>query len=159
MTASATQFAQLYPISDLCFLVADVERAIAFYVGKLGFKLRRRAPGFADFKGAGLTLALWEIGHISRHAGVSGSRAEPRVHKACAAVEVASPRAVDELYRDLGAAGVRFEGAARGLSVERPLLLLRRSGRQSVGDLCLAGRGAGRGRRQGWLSRSRGMRS
>ena len=47
MTASATQFAQLYPISDLCFLVADVERAIAFYVGKLGFKLRRGGSLFA----------------------------------------------------------------------------------------------------------------
>ena len=32
--ASATQFAQLYPISGLCFLVTDVERAIAFCVGK-----------------------------------------------------------------------------------------------------------------------------
>jgi uncharacterized protein len=110
MTASATQFAQLYPISDLCFLVADVERAIAFYVGKLGFKLRRRAPGFADFKGAGLTLALWEIGHIAEHTGVSDRRAGPRVHKACAAVEVASPDAVDLLYRALGDSGIAFEG-------------------------------------------------
>ena len=37
---NATSFTQLYPITDLCFLVSDVERAIAFYVGKLGFKLR-----------------------------------------------------------------------------------------------------------------------
>ncbi|HEV8390157.1 MAG TPA: VOC family protein [Dongiaceae bacterium] len=110
ITAPATQFAQLYPITDLCFLVADVERAIAFYVGKLGFRLRRRAQGFADFKGAGLTLALWEIGHISEHTGVSALRAGQRVHKACAAVEVASPAAVDLLYRALGETGVAFEG-------------------------------------------------
>lgn len=108
--APATQFAQLHPITDLCFLVADVERAIAFYVGKLGFKLRRRAPGFADFKGAGLTLALWEIGHISEHTGISNRRAGSRVHKACAAVEVASPGAVDALYRTLGDTGIAFEG-------------------------------------------------
>ena len=110
ITAPATQFAQAYPISDLCFLVADIERAIAFYVEKLGFHLRRRAPGFADFKGAGLTLALWEIGHISKHTGVSGKRAAPRVHKACAAVEVPAPGTVDALYHALGATGVAFEG-------------------------------------------------
>ena len=53
---NATSFTQLYPITDLCFLVSDVERAIAFYVGKLGVKLRRRA-GFADFKGASVAAA------------------------------------------------------------------------------------------------------
>ncbi len=47
-----TTFAQTHPITDICFLVADVERASAFYVDKLGFKPRRGAPGFADFKSA-----------------------------------------------------------------------------------------------------------
>jgi len=107
---NAASFAQLYPITDLCFLVADVERAIAFYVGKLGFKLRRRAPGFADFKGAGLTLALWEIGHIAAHTGVSSRRGDSGVHKACAAVEVASPTLVDDLHRALSAIGIAFQG-------------------------------------------------
>ncbi len=76
MTASATtNFAQLYPITDLCFLVDDVERAIAFYVGKLGFQPappRRRASPTS--RAPGLTLALWEIGHISAHTGISGHR-------------------------------------------------------------------------------------
>ena len=36
-------------ISDLCFLVEDLDRAIAFYRDRVGFKLRRLAPGFADF--------------------------------------------------------------------------------------------------------------
>lgn len=106
-----TTFAQTHPITDICFLVADVERASAFYVDKLGFKPRRRAPGFADFKGAGVTLALWEIGHIAGHTGVSGLRAPPGVHKACAAVEFASPAAVDAAYRELSVAGVTFHGA------------------------------------------------
>lgn len=108
--APLTQFAQLHPITDVCFLVEDVERSIAFYVEKLGFRLRRRAPGFADFKGAGLTLALWEIGHIAAHTGVSDRRAGPRVHKACAAVELPAPAVVDALYRELGAIGVTFQG-------------------------------------------------
>ncbi len=104
-------FAQTHPITDICFLVAEVERSIAFYTGKLGFRLRRRAEGFADFTGAGpTTLALWEIGHIAAHTGVSGDRAGPRVHKACAAVELASPAAVDEAYRSLSEVGIVFEG-------------------------------------------------
>jgi len=102
------RFAQSHRITDVCFLVEDVARAAAFYMEKLGFQLRRRAPGFADFRGAGLTLALWEIGHISEHTGLSGRRAGPRVHKACAAVELASPAAVDRLYRELQGAGIAF---------------------------------------------------
>lgn len=105
-----TQFAQLHPITDVCFLVEDVDRSIAFYVEKLGFQLRRRAPGFADFKGAGLTLALWEIGHIAANTGISDRRAGPRVHKACAAVELPAPAAVDAVYRELSAIGVPFQG-------------------------------------------------
>jgi catechol 2,3-dioxygenase-like lactoylglutathione lyase family enzyme len=103
-----TAFAQTHPITDICFLVADLEQAAEFYVQRLGFIPRRRAPGFADFKGAGITLALWEIAHIAANAGISGLRAPPGVHKACAAVELASPDAVDATYAELAAAGVRF---------------------------------------------------
>ena len=71
-------FAQTHRITDVCMLVADVERAIAFYTEKLGFVLRRRAEGFADFKGAGITQALWEIGHMAEHTGVSPRRATTR---------------------------------------------------------------------------------
>jgi catechol 2,3-dioxygenase-like lactoylglutathione lyase family enzyme len=51
-------------ISDVCFLVQDLERAIAFYRDRVGFKLRRLAPGFADFFTAGVTLALWQVDHM-----------------------------------------------------------------------------------------------
>jgi len=103
-------FAQSNPITDICFLVEDVEKSSAFYIDRLGFKLRRRAPGFADFKGAGITLALWEIGHIAENTGISGHRAPRGVHKACAAVEVASPALVDVIYAELQASGIRFQG-------------------------------------------------
>ena len=46
-------------ISDICLLVQDLDRAIAFYRDRVGFQLRRLAPGFADFFTAGVTLALW----------------------------------------------------------------------------------------------------
>ena len=105
-----TIFAQINPITDICFLVDDLEKACAFYVDRLGFKLRRRAPGFADFKGAGVTLALWEIEHIAENTGVSARRAPPGVHKACAAIELASPSQVDAAYAELSSAGVTFQG-------------------------------------------------
>jgi catechol 2,3-dioxygenase-like lactoylglutathione lyase family enzyme len=102
-------FAQRYPITDICILCADVERSIAFYSGLLGFRLRRRAESFADFAGAGLTLACWEIGHIARHAGLSTAR-PPGMHQACIAVELPSPAAVDEACRALATKGVAFGG-------------------------------------------------
>ena len=135
------EFAQRHAISDVCILCADVERSIRFYVDKLGFRLKHRAEGFADFTGAGLTLALWEIDHISRHTGISNIRG-PGAHKACIAVKLPS---ADERRRLLFGArrqGRAVPGAARGLSVERLLLLFLRPGRRGLGALRLA-----RGRR------------
>ncbi|QWW71050.1 VOC family protein [Rhizobium sp. WYJ-E13] len=109
-------FAQVNPITDICFLVEDIDRAAAFYVDSLGFQPRRRAPGFADFKGAGVTLALWEIDHIAQNTGVSGLKAPPGVHKACAAIELSSPAAVDAAYAELAAAGVTFQGPPQDYS-------------------------------------------
>jgi catechol 2,3-dioxygenase-like lactoylglutathione lyase family enzyme len=103
-------FAQSHPITDICFLVRDLDRAASFYVERMGFVPRRRAPGFADFKGAGITLALWEIAHIAETTGVSNRVAPPRVHKACAAMEVATPVLVDAAYDELSAAGIVFHG-------------------------------------------------
>lgn len=103
------QFAQRHAISDVCILCADVERSIRFYADKLGFTLKHRAESFADFTGAGLTLALWEIDHISRHTGIANTRGAG-AHKACIAVHLPSPEEVDASYRELSARGVPFQG-------------------------------------------------
>ena len=89
-------------------LVADVERSMRFYVDLLGFELLHRAEGFADFKGAGVTLALWEIGHMARHTGASPKRSPADLHKACVAVKLAGPSVVDAIYQELSKAGVTF---------------------------------------------------
>jgi catechol 2,3-dioxygenase-like lactoylglutathione lyase family enzyme len=102
-----TAFAQRHAISDVCILVEDIERSIAFYVGKLSFVLKHRAPGFADFDGAGLTLALWEIDHIARHTGVSARRGSG-AHNVLMAVLLAAPAEVDACYADLAGQGVVF---------------------------------------------------
>lgn len=102
-----TAFAQRHAISDVCILVEDIERSIAFYVGKLGFTPKHRAPGFADFSGAGLTLALWEIDHIAGHTGVPARRGSG-AHNVLVAVLLASPAEVDECHADLAARGIAF---------------------------------------------------
>jgi uncharacterized protein len=102
------EFAQRHAISDVCVLVEDLERSIRFYRDRLGFRLRQRAPGFADFTSAGLTLAVWEIEHISAHTGVSARRG-PGAHKACIAVDLRKPELVDSCYAELAAKGVAFQ--------------------------------------------------
>ncbi len=99
----------VHPITDVCVLVEDIERSIQFYTEKLGFKLRRRAEGFADFAGAGLTLAAWEIDHIHEHTGVSNRRAPAGALKGCIALELESPAVLDKLYKELSERGVEFQ--------------------------------------------------
>lgn len=95
-------------ITDFCFLVENVERSVAFYRDKLGFKLRTRAEGFADFTTEHVALALWEIDHIAATTGISNKRSGPGVHKAVAAIEVVRPEQIDELYQQLVEQGVSF---------------------------------------------------
>jgi len=103
-------FGNAIRISDICLLVEDIERTVDFYVNKLGYTLRRRAEGFADFKGNGVTLAAWELDHINAHTGVSNLRSPKEAHKACVAVELASPAEVDAYFESLSAKGVPFYG-------------------------------------------------
>ena len=102
-------FAQRHAISDVCVLVEDVGRSVRFYVDRLGFQLLHRAPGFADFAGAGLTLAVWQIDHIGAHTGVATMRA-PGAHRLVVAVQLATPAEVDACHAELTASGVVFQG-------------------------------------------------
>lgn len=105
-------FAQSHAISDVCLLCIDIETSIRFYVDKLGFKPKHRAEGFADFTGAGLTLALWEIAHISRHTGIADVRG-PLGHRVCIAVRIESAEELDAAYKDLSEKGVPFQAPPR----------------------------------------------
>ncbi|HEY0911842.1 MAG TPA: VOC family protein, partial [Bradyrhizobium sp.] len=87
----------------------SLETSVRFYVDRLGFRPLHRATGFADFTGAGLTLALWQIDHISTNTGVSAARA-PGVHKQVIAVRLPSPADVDASYAELMQKGVVFQG-------------------------------------------------
>ena len=97
-------------ISDVCMICQDLDRSIAFYRDKLGFQLRRKAEGFADFKSEHVVLALWEAGHIGEHVGIAESPVDPSVHKVMTALEVARAEEVDELHATLSANGVAMHG-------------------------------------------------
>ena len=100
------EFAQRHAITDTCVLVRDLDASIAFYRDKLGFALLHRAPGFADFTGAGHTLALWERGHIAANTGV------PVDIDASAglliAVKLPDTASLDAVYAELCAKDVAF---------------------------------------------------
>ena len=102
-------FAQSHPITDICILSTDAERAVAFYTGKLGFEMTRRAESFAEFRGAGVTLAVWEIDHLAERTGVDNTKG-PGAHKICIAVRLDSAAMVDAAYEELSAKGVVFAG-------------------------------------------------
>jgi uncharacterized protein len=101
-----TDFAQRHPITDTCVLVRDLEASIAFYRDKLGFALRHRAPGFADFSGAGHTLALWERVHIAAHTGVSVDLDASA--SLVVAVSLPDAASLDGAYAELSEKGVVF---------------------------------------------------
>lgn len=100
---------KLHAITDICILVEDIDRTVQFYTEKLGFKLRRKAEGFADFHSPSITIAAWEIDHIHEHTGVSNTRAPVGANKACVAVELESSKLLDEIYKELIDRGVEFQ--------------------------------------------------
>lgn len=102
-------FAQRQAITDICVLVNDLDASIRFYAERLGFILAHRAPGFADFTGAGVTLALWDRAHIATHIGVRAMR-ETR-SALLIAMRLDRPADIDASYEELAAKGVIFVGA------------------------------------------------
>ena len=95
-------------ISDICFLVQDLERAIAFYRDRVGFQLRRLAPGFADFFTAGVTLALWQVDHMQSHLQLPAAPAARSGWRTMAAIQVESSDQVRTMHGELSARGVPF---------------------------------------------------
>jgi uncharacterized protein len=95
------------PISDVCFLVRDLEQAIAFYRDRVGLKLRRLAPGFADFFTNGVTLALWQVDHMQAHLQLRPAPSSPG-WRTMAAIQVKDSERVRALHQELSERGVPF---------------------------------------------------
>ncbi len=97
-------------ISDICLIVQDLEVSVDFYHRVLGFEIAHRMPGFVDFVGPGVVLAVWSADHISRTTGVA-AQGGPAAHAVMIAVRLDSTDEVDEVAADLGALGVEFLSA------------------------------------------------
>ncbi len=94
----------LRKLTDVGLFVADLERAIAFYGGTLGFELKRRDIGFAEFRTEGVGLALWEVEDVTQALELADT---PRQGLAAmVAVRVETAEEVDALHDTLVAKGV-----------------------------------------------------
>ncbi len=95
-------------ISDICLMCRNLEKSIDFYQQSLGFTLRRRAEGFADFETQGVVLALWDINHFCEHVGYNTQDTAPGSHKVMNAIELSSCEELDQLYCELTERAVTF---------------------------------------------------
>ena len=94
-------------ISDYCLIVADVDRAAAFYGETLGLPMRFRNENFADFDlGEGARLALWEYAHVSEAVGVEAV-GKPG-NRFMGAIRLDTGEEVDAAYEELKEKGVNF---------------------------------------------------
>ena len=59
-------------LTDIGLFVTDIERAVAFYGTTLGFELKRRDIGFAEFHTGGVGLALWEVSDVTKALALGG---------------------------------------------------------------------------------------
>ncbi|WP_181704984.1 VOC family protein [Chthonobacter rhizosphaerae] len=95
-------------LTDVCLLVEDMDRSVAFYRDRLGFAVKRLDTGFAEFFTDGVVLALWLRSDIAAYVpGLSATGGPSSVMVAVRLPDVAS---VDAEYVRLSAAGVAFYG-------------------------------------------------
>ena len=94
----------LRKLTDIGLFVSDMERAVAFYGETLGFALKRRDIGFAEFRTEGVGLALWEVSDVT--AALALAEAPRQGITAMVAVRVETADAVDTLHDELAAKGV-----------------------------------------------------
>lgn len=97
-------------ITDICLVTRDLDAAVSFYVDKLGYRLASRMPGFADFTGPGVILALWDAQKIRETTGVPADIDGNAGHQVMVAIELSEPEEIDRTYRELIERGVTFYG-------------------------------------------------
>ncbi len=91
-------------LTDIGLFVSDLERAIAFYGETMGFALKRRDIGFAEFYTNGVGLALWEVSDVTQ--ALELEKTPRQGLSVMVAVRVETADAVDALHDALAAKGV-----------------------------------------------------
>lgn len=97
-------------ITDVCLISTDIEAGIEFYTHKLGFTMRSRMPGFVDFEGPGVIVALWDANQLATTTGIPGRAADQVGHGVMLACELDSPADIDRVYELYSSRGVDFYG-------------------------------------------------
>lgn len=100
-------------ITDVCLVTRDLDAAVEFYTEKLGYTIASRMPGFADFRGPGVILALWDAQKMIDTIRVPADTHGTGGHQVMIAVELEHPELIDQTYEELKARGVDLYGPPR----------------------------------------------
>ena len=95
-------------VTDICLITSNFGSDLEFYKTKLGLKLRSYVPGFADFEGENVVVALWDAALLETNTGVVGLAAGQKGHGVMIACELDSPADVDRVYGEYVSRGVEF---------------------------------------------------
>ena len=96
----------LRKLTDVGLFVSDMDRAVRFYGSTLGFELKRRDIGFAEFRTEGVGLALWEVSDVTQALALANTPRQGLT--AMVAVRVETAETVDRLHDELAARGVQM---------------------------------------------------
>jgi catechol 2,3-dioxygenase-like lactoylglutathione lyase family enzyme len=99
----------LWYVGYVVLFVEDFNRALSFYSDKVGFPVRLRAEGYAEFAVEGAKFALLARSRVPAMTGdAHAGRPAPGAHEGAVTVLVED---VDRTYRELSGRGVPFLGA------------------------------------------------
>jgi uncharacterized protein len=93
-------------ISDYGLLTDSVERSIDFYHGVLGFEIKRRDTGFAEFWTGDTILCIWEADDVKQHLGKDS--VTDKGHWFMGAFQFDTGEEVKAAYDELKSKGVEF---------------------------------------------------
>ena len=97
---------KLAKLSDICLFVKDIERSVEFYTKKLGFKIKRRQPGYVEFIFQGTSVTLWQIPGM--HCAIPPQHLGDNGHRFMIAVRVETFGDVDSIWAELEQNGVEL---------------------------------------------------
>jgi uncharacterized protein len=103
------EFDQLHAISEICLLVQDLDRSVAFYTEKLGFTVKNRHDGFVAFESRGVGLVVWQSSYVPDEPRPLSHMPGTLDHRACVSIRLPSGADVDAWYRKLAAMDVPFQ--------------------------------------------------
>ena len=100
-------------LNAACLLVEDIQRSLDFYINKMGMTPTRVNKGFANIRGSGADLALWEVAQVEEALGYNSAQLVDSYQGTIVACHLESNAAVDDQYSKLAELGIEFLGPPR----------------------------------------------